>query len=205
MLRYLLPLLAVLLLAGCAALQLPGQRSCDQLSGKALREWFGTEMTPDELASRIANYARISPAGVGRRSDEDRWNLDWQTGGVSYTAGWSEGKLLFLNMRYEEPQPSIGRVIGCLGTPSRYQAWYDLYPTMNSEQSSFIFSTQAAIAYGTRHMPAASQTPPPIDGTFPVSMISIFESGWTDADWERGKSRPWPGKWEELEIEVIRH
>jgi hypothetical protein len=75
----------------------------------------------------------------------------------------------------------------------------------SSVQLALGFPTQMAIAYGTRHFTSASASAPAIDGSLPVTMISIFGTDWQEEMQVPAKSAPWPGDWKRLHIEVTLH
>lgn len=180
---------------------------CELISGKFFRPLFGQELSAERLEGLILKAFNLSAHDLQRRQDRDLFCLDWQKDGVSYTAGLQTLALLFANIRFEIGQLPARQVIACLGSPRWYQAWYDSYVNMDfsSLHIALVFPTRMVIAYGSQYFTSASSHAPTIDDSIPVTTISIFGTHWHADEQVLAKSAPWPGDWQQVQIEVLLH
>jgi hypothetical protein len=180
---------------------------CDQILGRIFRPMFDPAMNVEGLERLISQAHALSANDFHRRQDRDLFCLDWQKDGVWYTAGLQGGALLFVNMRFEPGQLLASQVIACLGAPQWYQAWYNSY--LGSESSSvqvaLVYPAQSSIIYCSQLLAFAAEHPPSVDDRLPVTMVSIFGTHWSDTEQVLGRSKPWPGNWQSIEIETSLH
>jgi hypothetical protein len=189
--------------------------NCDGIRGTVFRPFFGRPLSEDDLEGLIRALPGLPVEDLVRRWDEeDRvFCIDWRQGQVAYTAGIYQGELTFVNIRFTGPhaldaeQVTAARVVECLGAPSQVQAWFDAYPYTGAGglHAALVFIPQRAIAFAMRYYSPVPETPPPLDGSLPISMIGIFGELWAEDHRVLAKSEPWPGDWASVHVERIIH
>jgi hypothetical protein len=178
---------------------------CDLLSGKSLRPLFGQSIPADQAAVLLARACKLTVADFVRREEEGVTILAWQQAGIAYSAGLRAAALEFVSLRFEPGALRAGQVTACLGSPPRYQAWYDRYPefTASSVQVALIYLHPGLIAYGSLYLPSAAPRPPVLDDSLSVGMLSLFGPDWADHERRSTQSQPWPGSWQALDIRIV--
>ena len=181
--------------------------TCEQIAGEAFRPLFGQVWSPARLEAAIRQVHGVSAEDFQRRSDGDHFTLYWQKAGAWFAAGLQQDNLLYVNLSFGPGQLTVGEVLACLGAPEAYQAWCDVYAGFNasSVQAALVFPARLAIAYAAQHLSYAPEVPPAIGADMPVSHIAIFGRQWAEDERVLARARPWPGSWQDLEIELIRH
>jgi hypothetical protein len=168
---------------------------------------FGLELSADRMEALILEAHHLSDTELQRRQDRDLFCLDWQKDRVQCTAGLRHSRLLFINMRFEPDRLMAKDVIACLGSPQWYQAWYDSYPRLASSSLlvTLVFSARTSVAYCSQYFTSAAEQAPSVHDGLPVGSISIFGVGWDEDVQAKGRSRPWPGDWQDLHVDTILH
>jgi hypothetical protein len=190
--------------------------ACDEIRGEVFRPLFGRPLDPDELERLILTLPGPPAQQLGRRWDEEEHvlSMDFTRGGVPYTAGLYQGEPTFVSIRFDAAQApaggdrlTAGDAIGCLGAPSQVQAWYDYYPhlSMASLHAALVFIGQRMTVFASLFYSPAPEQPPALDDTLPVTLIGIYGEQWAEDRRVLAKSDPWPGAWEAVHVETIRH
>jgi hypothetical protein len=183
-------------------------RDCEQVTGGSLRPLFGRALDPEQLESSILQLHQLSPADLQRRQErDDLLCFDWRKGGVWYTAGLRNNALLFVNLRFEPGEVTAGQVVACLGSPDWYQAWYDAFLGLGvgSLQLALAFPAHTLMAYCARHFTPAPEQTPAVDDGMAITMIGVFGEHRAENERPFSKAQPWPGDWQDVQVELIEH
>jgi hypothetical protein len=178
---------------------------CAILSGDRFRPLFGQPLSPEQFEEWLG---RLLPGlAITHRAEEGVTVLDWQDGGISYSAGFQYGALLFVSQRFGPGKLSVGQVIACLGAPQGCQAWYDSYPEYNASSlhAALIYLDRQLAVFGSNYLPIALPQPPELNEDLAVNLLNLFGPDWAASERRSGQSRPWPGSWKDVEIKLIRH
>jgi hypothetical protein len=211
------PLVLALFLTACGAIA-PERLDCDQITASVLRAQIGKQFAPEEFLAWVSDVyrvpqgnTRLDTAGAGRSS-----TLYWQGDGISYIAVIDGSGLASVSLAYKQRRPSAAEVVACLSAPEQYRASYGSDIPGNNLQLDLLFPAQGVLVFGNQFLPARPQQPPPIEGKFEMSHMTVVSPGPADQVLRGiyGRSsadlvgsmlpqyKPWPGDWKDIVISV---
>ncbi len=212
-----LALIVMLALASCTAVQ-PTTLDCDQLTGGPLRAQIGKAMPSEQLRKWASDTFHLPISGIRAEvlSPGILETVEWQRDGITFRSTIEGGKLVDVRVSYGARQPPADRLIACLGTPERYRASYEQMVEGNQLGLDLLFASEGGLAYGGKVMRIEQKQPPLLDGTFPISGLTMVEPGTADqvlreiwGEQSNGTyeqmlrtSKPWPGEWKSIVIDI---
>jgi hypothetical protein len=204
-----------LLLTACNLLT-TSQPNCDQIAGLTLRGFLFKEINPEQLQSSIAEKFNLRNEMISAQPVGADWLLDWNKGGVFYSMS-TEGKVTSrAYVVYEQGAPSADQLIQCLGTPSRYWAYYTRSVPGHELDLYLLFPNQGILGEGAKYGDYNAIQPPPLDGNILLGSLSYVKPGSDEEVLRRVLSpqlvdvekavredfKPWPGAWKDIVIEI---
>ena len=169
--------------------------------------------SPEQVRAQIANGYGLAQEQVlvNPHADETyfRWTKDNVDGNVRIGGVKPVGAGLYYNSR----PPSVGTVIGCLGTPDFYRAYYQRggpEVSWNSLELDLFFARQGVEAAAYVH--GSGKDPPKLNiglpmqafGFSPVTSLeeTMDRLNENNSPAIRQQIKPWPGKLEDVVIEI---
>lgn len=209
--RHLLLIAIAVLLAGCTPSISP--RSCDEITGKGLRELMQQSIAPEEMQKRIATAYGLSLEQVFLGSGSHIADIYWSKDGIDGMMQIDGIHPLVTGLHYSQRPPLAETVIACLGTPEYYSANYQ-GPSPETTNNVFAFDTyfvRQGIGAGViQHLPG--KTPPRLDNSIPLTDFEFVPVGSTEETMERlnrnlseklrEQIKPWPGNWHDLTVMI---
>lgn len=146
----------------------------------------------------------------------DVWDVQWDTLGVNYTVSVKDNIIYRIDIRYQErSQPSVKRIIECLGDlPRHYIAIYqtEIPPDALSYYSASVTLLFAEYGMVTTSYDARSQPfTPTLNENTPIGRVTYIKPGTSLQVYNRSigypedakvmfEPQPWPGSWDAIEF-----
>jgi hypothetical protein len=222
-LSLLLMLTACLLLPACS-IGLPRQAmTCDEIVEAPLRSLDFDELSRERMPQWIeltygvgSSELRVSEYdSIDMRVTE---SIEWSATGKRYRADFVGQEFRQLNVRWMERQPSSREAVDCFGEPELYEAAYGPYADTYELAFYMWYPEQGIVVSNSIYNRFGRLFQPKLNANTPLRSISIVRPGPADqmiddvfgfvqpdaetkASWLE-QLRPWPGTWEDLEIDV---
>ncbi len=212
MLRICVLLALIVPAIGACAVWRP-ERTCDEVSARALRNFVQQAGSPNEVRSRIAESYGLAQEQVLVSSHAEGASFQWMKDNVSYSLGTGGGKPASGGMYYYLRPPSVATVIGCFGMPEFYRAQYQRggpEASWNLLEVFLYFPDQGAL--GGIYVRSNSKEPPRLSVALPVQsfgFVPVDSLEETMAQLNdnysaevRQQIKPWPGDIENIVIQI---
>ena len=209
--RYMLLILVGLYTGACNVSQ--PTRTCDEVSARVLRIIMEQPGSPEVVRRQIADGYGLTQEQVLMTSRANETYYQWTKDDVDGNARIGSVNPTKAGLYYRSRPPAVATVIGCLGTPDFYRAYYQRggpEVSWNSLELHLYFARQgiAAAAY----VKSSGKEPPRLNidlsvqdfGFVPVgslddTMARLNENYSTEF---RKQIKSWPGKLEDVIIEI---
>lgn len=181
----------LLILVGCAQ----GHPTCDEIA--VLRSQVGTQASSESIRSQMEAAGMVPPEriDVSKGPNGQVQRLYCHCAAVA---------------RAEE-------VFECLGEPAQYLALYEWDIPGNLLSLDLLYPDQGILAHGSKFYRSRPESPPPLDGDFPIDVFIFVPPGsveqvlfyttlgTTSEDlYEQMLQlyKAWPGKWEDVTVKL---
>ncbi len=207
--RALLVLFAIL---GTACQAAQPTRTCDEVSASVLHGIIQRPGSPEEVRAQIASGYVLPLEQVLVTSNRGATLFEWSKDDVAFSMGTGGVNRLSGGSYYHSRPPSIATVMGCLGTPDYYRAYYQMggEAPQNLLELDLYFTRQGVVA--TAYKRASGQAPPKLSTDFPMQafgFVPVLSPEDTLAQLNQNQStqfrqqiKPWPGKLEGVVIDI---
>jgi hypothetical protein len=210
--RFLLLVSIASVLIGCNIGWPP--RSCAEIAPPGIRELLARPALPNEAPARIAQVFGLQPGQVHFYPDAA------QQGGYAWDKDQVRGGLITRNSQpqaitliYSAQMPSVDAVMRCLGAPDKYRAYYTWGVERHQLSFELYYATQGVRA-GAYEFSDSKDSPRSSGdiGAMGMMYFLFVQPGTLTETMQRltadlspeaiGQLKPWPGKWEDLVIDV---
>lgn len=218
--------------AGCATIYQPVLTDCDIITAAPLRTLMQMNTAPPNPVHWIAKSFGLEYAEIEKierkaietdKSSSNWWDIEsgtsygwWGADGIHYWLYISNG-IPSAQVRFWRAKPTAGRILECLGPPDRYRARYFFHPPgVNSLIFEMYYPSKgfrATHVYQTTNL--KRKRPPQIVAHTPIEEVKVDLSDVSFEEYIRRtitppelaemiltESKPWPGNWEAIEIDL---
>lgn len=207
-----------LLLTGCISFGQTGIADCNVLTASPLRSLMQADTLTSDPVLWIADTFALDPAAITGSYGEAGSSFEWDLNGIHYSLDISaDGMPEEALVLFQKAKPTVGQMVECLAPPERYRARYFFHPPgVNSLVLDMYYPSQGLDAghiYQTTNL--KRRQPPTITANTPIENIRLSRPEETFEEYTRstslspdlaemviGESKPWPGSWEQIEIDL---
>ncbi len=200
-----------LLLAGCTFSNQPGSIDCDVITAAPLRTLVQAEILSFDPIQWIAQTFGLDASAISSSYGSAGASFNWDIEGVRYDLDISADNKPEALIHFDRAKPTAGQMLECLGPPERYRARYFFHPPgVNSLIFEIYYPSQGLTAnYTYQTMNLKRRRPPAITVNTPIDRIWVDPPGVSSEEYmERtaktviNETKPWPGSWEQIEIDL---
>jgi hypothetical protein len=209
--QYILLILVALCAGACEAWQ--PARTCNDVSAHILRNIVQQPGSPVEVRRQIADGYGLAQEQVLMTSRANETYYQWTKDNVDGNIGIGGMRPAEAGLYYRSRPPSIATVTGCLGTPDYYRAYYQRggpEVSWNLLSLYLYFAHQGVLSVAYMH--GSGKEPPKLNMGLPVQdfkyvpMVSLEDTmAQLNENYSaefRQQIKPWPGKLEDIVVEV---
>lgn len=208
-------LLVLFMATSCGVFEQAKQIDCDTLTAADLRNFIKSGIMPDDLLQWLASTYQLDQDTIRTQKTENGSTFFWPHDGIDHTLYAPLKTHPYLDIFFTKPMPSVEQLIACLGPPEQYSARYFYSPHgVNSLVLYLFYPSEGVTAVTSVDRNLRHKEPPPIEPRAPVERLTLVHPGPFDefvrrtvqaeelADLLVRTSKPWPGSWEQIEIDL---
>jgi len=193
-------------------------RTCDDITDMRLRSLLHETLSPEDMKRRLAEIYGVLPGKVDSATNDDGSGyVKVSQQGMAHTLVTQDSHPIGGRLLFDSQLPSAQKVVQCLGNPEWYWAYYSVRPKGAGNPLALYMYWPSKGIHAYVIMVAHIKEPPSLDGNMPVTFIdyvlpSSDEQTTMDEltsdhspvirDHLRDQLKPWPGQWQDLQIEL---